>query len=251
MCFELLPQLGNVLTMEGIGEDDRWPPVGLGEPDDRTYLVQHRLRGRMIHLVDGDHVRDLHDPRLQGLHRVPRAGHEHEQHRVCDPGHLDLALACSDRLHEDYVLAERVQQEHGLERRLRKAPQMTSRAHRADVHARIREVVRQPDAIAEKRTPRERAGWVDRDDAHRAIESAQMLDQRGDQRGLPDSWWPGHADHDGVPGLRIELLHDRIRERVAVLDQGDRPRERAAIASTHAVGQLLEGPLLPRHDRGA
>ncbi len=251
MCLELLPQLGHVLTVQGVGEDDRRPPFGLGEPDDRANLVQHRLRGRMIHLVDGDHVRDLHDPGFQGLHGVPRAGHENEQHRVRDPGHLDLALPGTDRLHEDYVLAERVQEQDGLERRLRKAAQVPSRAHGADVHARIREVVREPDAIAEKRAAREGTGGVDRDDADRAVQSAQVLDERGDQRRFSHARRPCHADDDGVPGLRIELLHDRIRERVPVLDQGDRPRERATIARPYATRQLFESPLLPRHDRGA
>ena len=50
-----------------------------------------------------------------------------------------------------------------------------------------------------------------------------------------------------APGLGIELADERIRERIAVLDERDRPRERAAIALPHARGQLLERPLPPRH----
>ena len=82
----------------------------LREREDRAHLVQHRLRRRVIHLVDRDHVGDLHDPGLQRLHRVARAGHEHEQDGVRDPRHLDLALPRADRLDEDDVLAGRVEQ---------------------------------------------------------------------------------------------------------------------------------------------
>ena len=42
----------------------------------------------MVGLVDRDHVRDLHDPRLQRLDRVAGAGHQHEHDRVGDADHL-------------------------------------------------------------------------------------------------------------------------------------------------------------------
>ena len=240
-----VPELGHVLAVQRLGQDDRRPLGRIGEPDDRANLVQHRLRRRVIHLVDGDHVRDLHDPGLQRLHGVARAGHEHEQHRVRDARHLDLALPGADRLDEDHVLPERVQQEHGLERRLGKPAEVPARAHRADEDPGIEEVVGETDAIAEERSARERAGRIDRDDADRAVAGAQMLDERADQRRLPHSGRPGDADHDGLPRLRIELANERIRERVAVLDQGDRPRERAPVSRSHAARQLVERPLPP------
>ena len=122
----------------------------------------------MIHLVDRDHVGDLHDPRLQRLHGVARARHEHEQHRVRDADHLDLALAGADRLEEDDVLAGRVEQERGLERRLGEPAEVAARPHRADEDARVEEVVREPDAVAEQRSVGERARRVDGDHADRA-----------------------------------------------------------------------------------
>ena len=75
------------------------------ERQDRPHLVQHRLRSGVIALVDRDHVRDLHDPRLERLHRVARPGHQHEQHGVGDADHLDLALPGADGLEEEQVLA--------------------------------------------------------------------------------------------------------------------------------------------------
>ena len=149
-----------------LGQDDRRAPRALAvEREDRAHLVQHRLRGWVIHLVDRDHVGDLHDPRFQRLDGVARAGHQHEQDRVRDPDHLDLALAGADRLEEDDVLAGRVEQEHRLQRRLREPAEMAARPHRADEDAGVEEVVGEPDPVAEQRALRERARRIDRDDA--------------------------------------------------------------------------------------
>ena len=60
---------------------------------------------------------------------------------------------------------------------------------------------------------------------------ADVLDERGDERRLPDSRRAGHADDRRLAGLGVELADERIRERVAVLDERDRPRERAAVSS--------------------
>src|SRR5262245_14925906 len=139
---DLLPQLGHVLTPCRLGEHDRGPPRALAvESEDRADLVQHRLRGGMIHLVDRDHVWNLHDSRLQRLHRVAGARHEHEQHGVGDPDHLDLALARPHSLEEDELLARRVEDEQRLQRGLGQAAEMAARPHRADEDAGVEEVV--------------------------------------------------------------------------------------------------------------
>src|SRR5438105_956079 len=65
------PQVGHVVLPHRLGEDDRRTPRALAvEGEDRAHLVHHRLRRGVVHLVHGDHVRNLHDPRLQGLDRV-------------------------------------------------------------------------------------------------------------------------------------------------------------------------------------
>src|SRR5262249_44262452 len=188
MSLERGPQLRDVLATERLRQEDRRSPVGLRESDDRTHLVQHRLRTRVVELIDRDHVWNLHDSRLERLHGIARAGHEHEQHGVRDPGHLHLALPRTDRLDEDDVLAGSIEQEHRLQGRLREAAEVPARAHRADVDAGIEEVVREADAIAEERAARERARRVDGDDSDSALLLAEMADERGDKTGLADAW---------------------------------------------------------------
>jgi hypothetical protein len=44
-------------------------------------------------------------------------------------------------------------------------------------------------------------------------------------------------------------VHERVAEGIAVFDERDRPRERAALTGAHAGGQLLERPRAARHGR--
>ena len=239
------PELRHVLPAHRLGQDDRRPPLPLSvEAEDRAHLVQHRLRGGVIHLVDRDHVRDLHDPRLQGLHRVARAGHQHEQDRVRDPDHLDLALARAHGLEQDELLAGRIEQERRLQRRLGQAAEVPARAHRADEDTRIEEVVREPDPIAEQRAVRERARRIDGDHADRALLGADVADERADQRRLADARRAGDPDHEGRAGLGVELADEGVGDRVAVLDERDGASKRTAIAAAYAGRELLERPTL-------
>src|SRR5207245_2729438 len=65
-----LPQLGHAVTADGLGLDDRRPPLAVAvEREDRADLAAHRAGGGMVGLVDHDHVRDLHDAGLERLNR--------------------------------------------------------------------------------------------------------------------------------------------------------------------------------------
>src|SRR3954447_19963857 len=151
------PQLVDARLLDRLGEHDRDRPAVALQHECRAQLLQLRLRGRMVALVDRDHVRDLHHARLQRLDRVARARHEHEDDRVRGAEDADLALPDPDRLDEDHVLPGRVEDEHRLERRLRQPAEMAARAHRPDEDLRVEEVVGEPDPVAEQRTVRERA----------------------------------------------------------------------------------------------
>src|SRR5438874_1358230 len=251
VLLDLLPQLRHVLPAHRLGEDDRRIPLAAPLPmrtterEDRAHLVQHRLGSWVVHLVDRDHVRDLHDPRLQRLHRVARARHEHEEDGVDDPDHLDLALPRADRLEEDDVLAGRVEHEQRLQRRLGEPAEVPSRPHRADEDLGVEEVVAEPDPVAEQRAVRERARGVDRDDAHRDIALPDVPDQRRDEARLPDAGRTGDPDRIRGARLRIEVGDDAVCERVAVLHERDRACERAPVALPDAGGKVLASPVAP------
>src|SRR6266536_209220 len=241
---DLLPQLRHVLAARRLGEHDRRPPLPRAvEREDRAHLAQHRLRGRMVHLVHGDHVGNLHDPGLQGLHRVAGARHQHEQHRVGDADDLDLALTGADGLEEDEILARRVEHEQCLQRRLGEPTEVAPRAHRADEDAGIEKVVGEPDPVAEQRPLREGARGIDRDDADARAVGAHVPDERRDEARLADAWRAGEAHGVRLSRLGIEVGDDVVGERVAVLDERDRTRERATVALADTGGEGLPGPV--------
>ena len=173
----------------------------------------------------------------------PEPGHEHEQHRVRDPDHLDLALAGADRLDEDDVLAGRVEEQHSLQRRLGQAAEVAAGAHRANEDSGVEEVFGEPDAVAEQGPLRERAGRVDGDDADRQALRADVGQQSGDQARLADAGRAGDADRIGAPGTRIQLTDELGGERVGVLDERDRPRHSPRIAAAHAFDEALPRPV--------
>ena len=237
------PRRASVRTIGG-------PPGRVGiEGDHSTNVVLQRLRPRLIHLVDRDHVRDLHDPGLQRLHRVSRARHQDEHDLVGDAHHLDLALPRSDGLEEDDVRPGGVEEQEGLERGLGQPAEMPTGAHRADEHARVEEVIGEPDPVAEQRSAREGARGIDRDHPHRQVERANVRDQRTDQRRLADAGRPRDPDREGRAGRRIQLLEHGQGAGVSALDQRDRPRHGSPVARSHAGDELVVSPRAAGHRR--
>ena len=80
----------------------------------------------------------------------PEPGLQHERDDVDERAHLDLGLPHADGLHDHHVLAGGVEHEHRQERRLGDAAEVPARAHRADEHLGIEEVVGHADAVAEQ-----------------------------------------------------------------------------------------------------
>ena len=71
--------------------------------------VEERLRALEVRFVDQKEIGGLDDPGLQSLDDVPRAGLEDENDQVGTAEDVELGLPDADRLDEDAVQAERVQ----------------------------------------------------------------------------------------------------------------------------------------------
>src|SRR5919202_138726 len=105
---------------------DGYAAVTRATPSSRARAVSMSASvGAVLIAIDLEHLGE------KRLHGVAGAGHQHEHDGVGDPDHLDLALACADRLQEDQVLAGRVQDQHRLQRRLGESAEVAARAHRA------------------------------------------------------------------------------------------------------------------------
>ena len=152
---------------------------------------------------------------------------------------VDLALADADRLEQDVVLARGVHQQRRLQRRLGEAAERAAGRHRADEHARVEEVVREADAVAEHGALGERARGVDRQHADLAVALAQLAADRPDQGALADPGRAGEADDPRLAGAREQLGDQPVALRIVVLDQADRPRQRALVAGDQALGERV------------
>ena len=136
-------------------------------------LRLHALGAVAVGLVDHEDVGDLEQARLHHLHRVARLGHEHDHDRVGEPHDVELGLPDADRLDEDDVHAEGVEQPDDVARRARQAAVAAARREAPDEDARVEEVRLHADAIAEHGAAGERARRVDRDDADAPAGGAQ------------------------------------------------------------------------------
>ena len=74
---------------------------------------------------------------------------------------------------------------------------------------------------------------------------AHEADEGGDEARLADARRAGDADDGGGAGVRVDLTDELVGERVAVLDERDRPREGEAVARAHAGREGLPRPLSP------
>src|SRR5581483_8511128 len=165
-----------------------------------------------------------------------------EHDGVGDREHADLALPRADGLDEDEILSCRVDHEQGLQSRLGESAEVPPGTHRADEDVRVEEVVGEPDPVAEQRALGERARRVDRDDADRRAFVAREADERRGEGRLADAGRSGQPDGVGVPRVRVDIGHDVVGERIAVLDDRDRARERASVAGAKRVDEALARP---------
>ena len=94
---------------------------------------------------------------------------------------------------------------------------------------------------------REGARGIDGDDADGPPASRTCPTSAPMRVDFPTPGRPGDPDDRRAARVRVDLADERVRERIAVLDERDRTGERATIAGAHAGDELLERQLLPRH----
>src|SRR5262249_11013118 len=98
---------------------------------------------------------------------------------------------------------------------------------------------------------RERARRVDRHDPDGEPAFADERDERRDQARFPDTGRAGDADRVGATGVRVEVVDDLLRERVAVLAQRDGACRRAPVAGASRFDERLARPPPPHRQLAA
>ena len=196
-----LPQLGDARRRWW-----RWWRARAGASP--TVAVRSSIRSRSrrvssapgsVGLVDHEHVGDLEQPGLVGLHGVAPAGVHHHDGGVGGAGHLHLHLADADGLDQHPRPAGGVERAHRLQGGEREAAEVAAGGHRADEHARRRWRGR-PSAPGRRGSPRRRTATTGRWPAPpRGTSSARMCaEQRVGERRLAGARSPGDADRVGL-----------------------------------------------------
>ena len=203
-------------------------------PPDRQHhfdLLAQFLRSRPVALVHHVDVGDLHDSRLEGLDAIARLGHEHQDRRLGAARDVELGLTHADRLHEDALEPERLEQIGHLLRRGCEATVCAAGRHRTDEHVRVEAGGLHPDAVTQQRPAGERAGRIHGYHPHRQPAPPEVPDEVLGQRALAGAGGAGDPD---APGAAVAQARVRVRQHplepvALVLDQADRTRQRRGL----------------------
>jgi hypothetical protein len=241
-------QVGHALAARGHGAHHGPAPRGLGALlPEREHLPQiaDGLRGAVaVGLVHREHVGDLEDARLGGLHAVTHSRGEEHNGGVGEGHHLHLGLAHAHGLDEHHVAAGRVEHPHGLRRGPGQPTEVPPGGHRPDEHAVVRGVLPHPHPVSEQCAAGERRGGIDGEHPHLPPLLPQEADHRRGGGRLPDAGWPGQAHDVRTSGVRAEGGRHLAQCGVGtVLDERDQPCDGQLLAAPGALDQLRDvGP---------
>ena len=225
-------------------------PVVASRPDDRrtplAFCVGMKAEQRLdfghspigavaIGLVHDEHVGNLHHARLERLHLVSHARHEHENRDISGAGDFDFVLPHADGLDRHEILPGRVEHEGRVGRRARQAAEMPPRRHAADEHTRVLRVRLHAHAIAKHGAAGERTGWIDGEDTDAMAGLAPARDETIDQRALARARRAGNADEKRAARSPEQLAHERGPAIGIVLNERDAACNSAQVAGEDRI----------------
>ena len=241
-ALDLRRGLGQALVVQGRGGEDRRLRLVLrtgADVEQEAEGVEEDVRPREVGLVDQDQVRRLDDPGLERLDHVPGPRLKDEDDEVGGGHHVELGLADADRLDEDPVHAEGVEDVGRMGGGRRKAAVAVARGERADEEARLAEDVLHPDAVAEEGPAREGARGIDGQNPDAAALVHGLVGQGRSDRALADARRAGDADPDRALPAGDEAVPDFGDEGGLVLDFGDQAGAGQAAPREEFVPEFL------------
>src|SRR5919108_1129384 len=231
------PELRDPFSLRGDGLHDRHLVVFSGKLEHLAQVADRPVGALAIRLVDAEQIRDLEDPRLDRLDVVAEPRHHHDHRRVRQPADFHFVLPDADGLHDDDVLAHRIENADAVAGRAGQSAELPARRQRADEDAGIERMVLHADAIAEDRAAGERARRIDGDDADGLSGAADVRDEAIDQRALPRAGIAGDADELRAPGLGEDRAQLRFGGGLRVVDEPHETRGGPDVTLQDAVGE--------------
>ena len=177
------------------------------------------IRTVKIGLVDGEHIADLQDARLNGLNIVAHTGDQNDHGSVRRPHNVHLGLPDTDGLDKDDIFAERIHDLYRVSSLVRKPAKAAARSHTADKYALVERQVVHTDAVAQDGAAGKGACGVDGDDADSFPAFAVFLGNLIRHGAFPSTGGSRNAEDIGVSRVWIKSLHDVRRALALVLNR--------------------------------
>ena len=202
-----------------------------------------------VGLVDHQHLGQLQDAPLDALEAVAGAGqHQHEE-AVDHLGHGELALAHTNGLDEDHVVAGGLAEQHGLAGLAVHAAEAAFGRARADEAAPVDREPRHAGLVAQDGAPGAAAGRVDGEHGEALAGLDQAHAQALDEGGLAHAGHARDADPVGAARAGKQLLEHLLGELLVPaqvrLDERDGAAEHRTIPRQHALDVVLAGEPAP------
>ena len=204
----------------------------------RSHFFFHPVSAVAIALVDHENVGNLHNARLEALHIVAHAGHQHNDGYVGQAHDIDFILADPHGFEQEPLLAAGLDHGGYLRRAAGEPTQRAAGGHAAHIKAGIGIVLSHPDAISQDGSPGKGAGGVDGNHSDGRLLRAIPVSQPIDQGALTGAGRAGDADAHCGAAVGEAAGKNLPRRRRVILHQRNRPGQRAYISLAHAPDQL-------------
>ena len=202
----------------------------------RADELLHRLLGaRPVGLVDDDHVGNFKEARFHRLDVVAESWRRDDDADIGDFGDVDLVLSRADRFEQHDVEAGAVERVDDAHSGWRQAAEITARRQRAHEHAIVVERRGHANAVAENGAARNRARWIDRDDADGAALLSELRDDGVDERRLARPRRTRETDDESVTEMRLQRPQKRRGRGGQPFEFRDHAGDGAPLALAHAV----------------
>jgi hypothetical protein len=160
------------------------------------------IRTRQVGFVDYENIGDFHNAGLDGLDIIAQTRHQDQDSHVGEARDFYLVLARADGFNQDHIAPGRVEEQREVKRHLRDTAQLAAARHGTNKNAGISVMVLHANAVAQDGAARERAAWVNGENADGLPLAPKNSGELIYEGALACAWRTRDTDKHGAARLR-------------------------------------------------